>query len=203
MGPAGPTLVEVLEEARARGFLGPGAVTDHLDHARAFLDATPPPNRALDLGSGAGIPGLALALAWGGSKWALVEANGRRARFLVEAAARLGLEERVEVWTERAEVLGREPERRAGRDLAVARSFGPPAVTAECAAPFLSLGGSLAVSEPPEGGAHRWPEEGLAQLGLRAVGVVGGNARVMVFGQERLCPTRFPRRAPSKRLLFA
>ena len=57
-----------------------------------------------------------------------------------------------------------------------ARSFGSPPVTAECAAPFLEVGGLLVVSEPlrpPVSGpsssqvpaADRWPADGLAPLG--------------------------------------
>ena len=46
-----------------------------------------------------------------------------------------------------------------------ARSFGPPAATAECAAPLLAVGGLLVVSEPPDG-PDRWPADALAALGL-------------------------------------
>ena len=50
-------------------------------------------------------------------------------------------------------------------DVAVARSFGNPAVTAECVAAFLRLDARLFVSEP-KGSEDRWPAEGLAVLGL-------------------------------------
>ena len=59
------------------------------------------------------------------------------------------------------------PSLRAAFDLVVARSFGAPAVTAECAVGFLATGGHLAVSEPPEPEADRWPPEGLAAARVR------------------------------------
>ena len=79
----------------------------------------------------------------------------------------------------------------------MARGFGPPAVTAECAAPFLAMGGRLLTSEPPD--ERPWPSEALAQLGLTPRRRRHG---VMVLEQVRLCPGRFPRRSPAKRPLF-
>ena len=93
---------------------------------------------------------------------------------------------------------------RAAFDLVVARSFGPPAVVAECAAPFLRVGGRLAVSEPPTG-EDRWPPAPLAELGLEATERrdVGG-AHVQLLRQTAPCPDRYPRRTgvPTKRPLF-
>jgi 16S rRNA (guanine527-N7)-methyltransferase len=126
-----------------------------------------------------------------------VEANGRRTRFLGDALERLGLGARVEVWEGRAEALGRDAGRRHRRDLVTARSFGPPSVTAECAAPFLAVGGRLVVSEPPED--RVWPPGPLAELGLRPLGRSGP---VMVLEQAEPCPDRFPRRRPAGHPLF-
>jgi 16S rRNA (guanine527-N7)-methyltransferase len=89
----------------------------------------------------------------------------------------------------------------------VARSFGSPAVTAECAAPFLEVGGILVVSEPPDRGASvRWPVEGLADLGLAPVASGGHRGRFGYQVVEKQVPTpdRFPRRTgiPAKRPLF-
>ena len=60
----------------------------------------------------------------------------------------LWLGDRVEVWCGRAERLGRDAHRRGAFDAVVSRGFGAPAITAECAAPFLRVGGQLVVSEP-------------------------------------------------------
>src|SRR3546814_3548101 len=88
----------------------------------------------------------------------------KRCAFLREAVEALGADERVEVVEGRAEEIGRGEMRRVV-DAVIARSFGPPAATAECAAPLLRAGGLLVVSEPPEA-LDRWPEDGLAMLGM-------------------------------------
>ena len=104
----------------------------------------------------------------------------------------------------RAEEAGREPALRGTFALVTARSFGPPPVTAECAAPFLAPDGRLVVSEPPDG-ADRWPAEGAAILGmelLRRTTTAAG--RYQVLHQLGPVDDRFPRRTglPGKRPLF-
>ena len=79
----------------------------------------------------------------------LLEANERRSAFLKRAVDRLALSDRVSVLQERAEICGRDPEWRASFDGAIARSFGRPAVLAECTAPLLKVGAWVVVSEPP------------------------------------------------------
>lgn len=206
-------LVPVLEEARRLGLLGPGPVEAHLEHAAGYAAAIETdavagwfPARAADLGSGAGLPGLPLALHFTGTKWILVEAAVRRAAFLRAAVTDLGLGGRVTVVEERAEVIGRAPAYRGTLDLVVARSFGPPAVVAECAAPLLRIGGRAVVSEPPGGEPERWPAEGLALLGMAPAALVrAGGASYQVLRQATACPERWPRRVgvPAKRPLFA
>ena len=137
-----------MRRAQALGFLGPGPIDAHLDHAAGYV-VVDPPERALDLGSGAGVPGLALAGRWPDSRWMLLDANERRGALLVQAIADLGWVGRVQVVVARAEDAARDSGLRGAFDLVTARSFGPPAVTAECGAPFLSVGGRLVVSEPP------------------------------------------------------
>ena len=159
----------------------------------------------MDLGSGGGVPGLVLATVWPGSSWTLVEANKRRASFLREAAAQLGCSARVQVVAERAEVVGRDGAHRGAYPLVVARSFGPPAVTAECAAPLLAPGGLLVVSEPPAGDGTRWPAAGLARLGAVPERVARtARGTFQLIRQASPCPDRYPRRVgvPAKRPLF-
>ncbi len=209
----GARLVPVLEDARRLGFVGPGPLPPHVGHALGFADAVAsvggvdftPPRRCLDLGSGAGLPGLALALWWPASTWVLVDAGARRTAFLLEAVACLRLEDTVEVVTGRAEELGHDPRLRGSVDLVVARGFGPPPVTAECAAPFVAVGGATVVSEPPGGRPGRWPAEGLALVGMApgpTVTVAGGTYQLLE--QRALCPAPLPRRTgiPAKRPLF-
>ncbi len=200
-------LPEVLRRAQALGFLGPQPVEAHLAHAEVFATVAAPPRLALDLGSGAGLPGLALAAIWPGSRWVLLDAGQRRTAFLTVAVADLGWCDRIEVRRDRAEVAGRDVGLRGRHDLVVARSFGPPAVTVECGAPFLRVGGSALVSEPPTGGQVRWDDGGLARLGLRrgrSVADPAGRATIQVLEQASPCPDRYPRRVgvPAKRPLW-
>lgn len=191
----------MLARAQRRGFLGPGPVGEHLQHAKAFVDAVDAPGRALDLGSGAGIPGFVLALAWPNSRWTLLEASVTRAASLEEAVTDLGLSERVAVVAQRAEEAARDGRWRGTFDLVVARSFGPAPVTAECASGFLHVGGLLVVSEPPEDVPDRWVRTGLEGLGLLDRGRHGA---VRVLEQVEPTPERYPRRVgvPTKRPLW-
>jgi 16S rRNA (guanine527-N7)-methyltransferase len=195
----------VLSQGQDRGFLGPGPVETHLEHSLAFSSLVPVgPQIAIDLGSGGGIPGLILAEVWPEARWALLDASVRRTAFLSEALETLGLTDRVEVIRQRAEVMGRDPAWRATADLVVARSFGPPAVTAECAAPLLRPGGSLVVAEPPGGAPDRWPSAPLALLGLALDGSQTSPVALQRLRQVEPCPLRYPRRTgvPAKRPLY-
>jgi 16S rRNA (guanine527-N7)-methyltransferase len=134
----------------------------------------------------------------------LLDVGQRRTAFLRTAIEALGVVGRVEVLAARAETAGRQPAQRGAYDLVVARSFGPPAVTAECAAPFLQVGGLLVVSEPPEPAPDRWSVNALAELGLALRDAVEGPPRLQIAQQEAACPLRYPRRVglPGKRPLW-
>lgn len=195
----------VLTDARARGFLGKGPVEAHIAHARGFLRHWRPRRSglSLDLGSGGGVPGLVLAHDRPGSRWVLLDASVAKTAFLAGACTVLGMEDRVEVVTARAEVAGRDGAHRGRYASVVARAFAAPAVVAECAAPLLGLGGLLLVSEPPEQ-RLRWPAVELNRLGLIVEPLDATPPQIAVLHQERLCPDRFPRRVgiPAKRPLW-
>lgn len=195
----------MLSEARRLGFLGPSPVEVHVRHSLAYQECplVAQAGLGLDLGSGGGVPGLLLACDHAMPRWVLLDAHQARTTFLREAVTVLGLTERVSVVNGRAEEVGRDARHRGAYDVVVARSFGPPAVTAECGAPLLRVGGGLVVSEPPEGGA-RWPDDGLAQLGLDPASVSSGPPRLVSMVQRHPCPDRYPRRVgiPGKRPLW-
>jgi 16S rRNA (guanine527-N7)-methyltransferase len=199
---ASPDLLGVLRRSQALGFLGPGPVEAHVERAGAFVEATPPGaavSSFLDLGSGGGVPGLVLAVAWPAATATLLDSQQRRSRFLTEAVEELGLDGRVQVVHARAEELAHEPAHRGAYDLVTARSFGPPAMTAECAVGFLRPGGSLLVAEPPDE-SPRWPETGLRTMGLELVGTTVAHgatvARLELTGER---PPALPRRPAAMR----
>ncbi|MHB1854340.1 MAG: RsmG family class I SAM-dependent methyltransferase [Acidimicrobiales bacterium] len=162
------------------------------------------PGRFADLGSGGGVPALALLGLWPDASAVLIEVGQRRAAFLRDGLAELGWSGRAQVMEARAEEVGRDPAWRQRFDLVTARSFGAPAVTAECAAPLLAVGGTLLVSEPPSP-IDRWPAAPLAQLGLEPASPQdSGGYHFVALRQGGPCPERFPRRTgiPAKRPLF-
>jgi 16S rRNA G527 N7-methylase RsmG len=103
-------LLEILERARAAGFLGPGPVEAHIVHSEGFVEAAEAalgrePASFADLGSGGGVPGLAMSLRWAAARGVLVESARRRSASLREAIANLGLEHRVAALERRAELI--------------------------------------------------------------------------------------------------
>jgi 16S rRNA (guanine527-N7)-methyltransferase len=130
---------------------------------------------------------------------------GKRSNFLQEVLGWPGAPEGGEVVIARAEEAARWPELEEKFDLVTARSFGPPAVTAECAVRFLKVGGVLVVSEPPgDRSAERWSEKGLAILGLSAQGRSRFGTAYEVLVKEKPTNREYPRASgiPKKKPLF-
>ena len=182
-------LLTVLERARTVGFLGPGPLRVHLEHARCYGSLIPHDARSLiDLGSGGGLPGLPLLVDRPSMTCVLLDAAAKRTAFLVWATIELGLDDRVEVVTERAEIAAHRPKWRERFDVVVGRGFGPPSVTLECAAGFVCQNGRVLISEPPE--RRRWNNTVLESIGLRHVVTEEGVAR---FDRTGPLPGSIPR----------
>lgn len=174
-------------------------------HALGFAAAAAAaPSMVVDLGTGGGLPGLALLALWPSTQGVLLDSNERRTAFVARAVKELDWADRVEVVRARAEEAGRDARLRSQAPLVVSRGFGPPPVVAECAAPLLGLGGRLIVSEPPDD-HDRWPTTALRLLGLapERLVIASGN-RFQVLRQAALCPDIYPRRVgvPAKRPLW-
>ena len=95
----------------------------------------------VDVGSGGGLPGLALKIARPELEVTLVEADQAKAAFLVQASARLGLE--VDVVARRAEDAAHDELYRERFDVAVARALAPMRTLVELCLPFVRVGGRL------------------------------------------------------------
>lgn len=106
------------------------------------------PRTIVDIGSGAGFPGLVLAIA---RPWSLslVEASRKKSRFHEAAVAELGLHNVTPVWG-RAEELGQDVFHRESYDVCVARAVAPMAVLAELTLPLVRVGGRLVAQKSVE-----------------------------------------------------
>jgi 16S rRNA (guanine527-N7)-methyltransferase len=114
-----------------------------LDSLSCWLAMQPLPlGRVIDLGAGAGFPGLPLKILQPQLELTLVEATAKKAGFLEHIVQVLRLE-RVTVLARRAEEVGQMPEHREAYDWAVARALAPMPVLAEYMLPLVKLGGRM------------------------------------------------------------
>ena len=161
------TLDDVLGDAQKWGTLGRRSVSETISHARQFLaplEGCSGP--VIDIGTGAGVPGLVIATERADLDLVLVDRRATRMDALRRGVIAMGLDDRVTVITADVEDLGRSPEH-AGRYAAVvSRGFGPPEVTLRLARPLQKNGGTIVVSEPPSPTPSRWNPQLLDELGL-------------------------------------
>jgi 16S rRNA (guanine527-N7)-methyltransferase len=154
--------------------------------------------RIADLGSGAGWPGIALAVALPAARVALVESASRRCRYLERVVETAGIRN-AEVVHARAEAW---PEGIGAHDLVTARALAALAVLCEYAAPLLSEGGVLVAwkgaVDPDEA---RRAARAAVELGLEPLDVVdvrpysgAGPASLHRFRKAGPTPERYPRR---------
>ena len=100
-------------------------------------------SRIVDIGSGAGLPGLPIAIAWPEARVLLVESVGKKAAFLGTAVRALNLSDRVAVANDRAENLAAPGRERERWDAVLARAVAALPVLVELAMPLLTSGGTL------------------------------------------------------------
>jgi 16S rRNA G527 N7-methylase RsmG len=160
-------LIDALAEQQRLGVLGTSPV-DAIEHSDRFLPALPLSGRVLDLGSGAGVPGLVIAVRRPALRVTLLDSRSRRTDQLMRIVLRLGLIDRVEVVCARAEDAGQRVDLAGLFQAVTARAFGSPVAVLTSARPFLVSGGRLIVSEPPVGGG-RWGADVLQRARFRVL----------------------------------
>jgi 16S rRNA (guanine527-N7)-methyltransferase len=118
-------------------------VTRHfLDSLVCALHWGDEPQRLVDIGSGAGFPGLPLKILRPTLHLTLIESVRKKAEFLRHIVKLLHLEH-VTILTERVESVGHDPDRRASYDVATARALAELRVLIEYALPLLRINGQL------------------------------------------------------------
>lgn len=130
------TAIIEYEDVQVKHFLD--SLTVYLT-AREYLSG---PVRVMDVGAGAGLPGLALKLAFPDMKLALVESVKKKTAFLHHIVEKLGLED-VSIYTGRAEDLAREKDLRDAFDLVTVRALAKLPLLLEFSLPFCKTGGRL------------------------------------------------------------
>jgi len=154
-----------------RGLVGPNEADRlwdrHLLNCAVVAALIPPASTVVDLGSGAGLPGIALALARPDLSMVLVESMARRTVFLDELVADLGLAN-VRVQRSRAEELA---SARMNADVVACRAVAPIGRLAGWAAPLLRPGGQLLALKGAGAAAEiatGWPAVRQARMASRA-----------------------------------
>ena len=174
-------------------------ILDSLTAALALGET--PSGKVVDVGSGAGFPGLPLKIVYSKVELTLVEATQKKARFLEAAVEALGLAE-ASVVAERAERLGQDPAYREGFDLVLARALAPLPVLAELTLPLCRRGGVVvAYKSPGVEGEVAEARRAIKLLGgappqiVEVSAAVTGDPRVLVTIEKRgPTPGKYPRR---------
>jgi len=102
-------------------------------------------HKYIDIGSGCGFPGIAIAIAMPNSNITLLDSSSKKTIFLKEVSKEIGLNSRITVVTERAETAGRDPILRSNFDYAIARAVASANVVAEYLVPFLNSKGQALI----------------------------------------------------------
>jgi 16S rRNA (guanine527-N7)-methyltransferase len=131
-----------------------------------------PPHHLVDVGTGAGFPGLPLKILYPSMKLTLVESVGKKAMFCHHIVRVLGLEG-VNVIQSRAEALGQKPAYREQYDWAVARAVANLNVLSEFLLPLVKVGGTMLAQKGESGPAE-------AQSAEKAMKLLGGKLRQLL-----------------------
>ena len=158
------------------------------------------PVRAIDVGAGAGFPGLPLKIVWPELKLVLLDGTGKKVRFLQEVVAALKLSQ-VEVVQGRAEELGHNESYRGQFDLVLARAVARLNTLVEYLLPFARQGGYVVAYKGP-GAAEEFIEA------RRAIELLGGEVvrfapvavplleeerRILLIKKPQRTPAQYPR----------
>lgn len=122
-----------------------------------------PPSRLIDVGTGAGFPGLPLKILYPNLQLTLVESVGKKAMFCQHIVRVLGLDG-VDVIQARAETLGQDPKHREAYDWAVARAVAQMNVLSEFLLPLVKVGGMMLAQKGESGPAEAQSAEGSMKL---------------------------------------
>ncbi len=167
-------------------------------------------HQLLDLGTGAGFPGIPLKILCPEKTFTLMDSLAKRINFLKVVSEKLGLED-LELVHARAEEAARNDQYREAFDGVVSRAVATLPVLLEYTVPFIKTGGWLICQKGPKAQEElREAQQAMNLLSVRfeemvAVNIPGAdlNHQVMVFQKEKKTPAKYPRKAgtPGKKPL--
>jgi len=131
-----------------------------------------PPLRLIDIGTGAGFPGIPLKIIYPTTHVTLVESVGKKAMFCQHIISKLGLED-IDVIQSRAEDIGQNPKHRESYDWAVARAVANMTVLSEYLLPLVKVGGHVLAQKGESGPAE-------AQSAEKAMKILGGKLKQLI-----------------------
>ena len=146
-----------------------------------------PPQRLVDIGTGAGFPGLPLKILYPSMHLTLVESVAKKARFCEHVVELLGLDH-VDVQCQRVEDLGRSLQHRESYDWSVGRAVAALNVLSEYALPLIKIGGTMVAQKGESGPAE-------AQAAEAAISILGGRL-------DQVIPVNLPGVADDRYLLL-
>lgn len=158
------TAIRDVEGIRTKHFL------DSFSCALAWKEN--PPRRLIDIGTGAGFPGIPLKILYPSMRLTLVESVGKKANFCRHIVETLKLDA-TEVVTARAEDVGQMPAHREAYDWAVARAVANLPVLAEYLLPLVQVGGAMLAQKGQSGPAETHKTE-------KALKILGGRTRQLL-----------------------
>ena len=197
------TAITGYEEVQIRHFLDSLTIFSVLDNSRPYENLN-----ILDVGTGAGLPGIPLKIAIPGIKLTLMEATGKKTEFLHYVTSVLSLKN-VEVVTGRAEELAHNADYRACFNTVVSRAVASLATLAELTLPFCKTGGKVVA--PKKGDVSKEIKEA-----IKSIETLGGSLRevrlvelgdliddryLVIIDKVSPTPDKYPRRPgiPEKR----
>jgi len=160
-----------------------------------------PPLRIIDVGTGAGFPGIPLKILYPNMELTLVESVGKKAKFCQHIVGMLGMEN-VDIIHSRAEDLGQNPSHREAYDWAIARAVANLNVLSEYLIPLVKIGGKILAQKGESGPAEaQSAEKAMKLLGGKLDGLITVNLPgvaedryLIVMEKVAATPPKYPRK---------
>lgn len=163
---------------------------------RDYIDA----DSIIDIGTGAGFPGIPLAIVSPDKKFVLADSLNKRLKVINELASKIGIDN-IETVHGRAEELARNKKYREAFDLCISRAVANLAVLCEYCLPFIKVGGHLLAYKGPDAEEEvKMAEKAIKILGGKLIEIVsvdldGYDHNIVVIEKINKTPSKYPRKA--------